>query len=209
MQEAAVRDAAHCLVAIQFAMRDAALSQSYDNVDMSLDIEVAALYFSCNRPTVAALMCFGQDILTSPAKPADASPKAPEGIVQEACGRSAESVLSGFEGSSAATPVSKILQPSALARSGGDGRTVFRLSLRVEKLDLQLVYEGFQRVLFAECNVADYDMQVHVHPESMLVTATLGNAQAEDSALAKDNPYRRVCGLRSDTTKSLIDTEFR
>jgi vacuolar protein sorting-associated protein 13A/C len=212
MQEAAVSEAQDCLVAIKFAMRDAALSRSYDNVDVSLEIEVAALYFSCNRPTVAALMCFGQDIvLATPATCATAAPEpsTPEGVAKEGGGKSAEPVPTGAEAAPLANHAAKAPQASVLPRVGGERRTVFMLSLRVEKLDLQLVYEGSQRLLFAECNVADYDMQVHVHPESLLVTATLGNAQAQDSAVAEDSPYRQVCGLRSDTSKSLIDTEFR
>ena len=51
-----------CLVTIAFQMWDAATAATYANVDMSLDISVASLYFTCNRPTVAALMCFAQDI---------------------------------------------------------------------------------------------------------------------------------------------------
>ena len=62
LQDAAVEDTEGCLVTIAFQMWDAATAASYDNLDMSLDISVAALYFTCSRPTVAALMCFAQDI---------------------------------------------------------------------------------------------------------------------------------------------------
>jgi hypothetical protein len=74
VQEAIVDDPSDCLVSINFCLWDAATSQDYDNVDMSLDVSVLALYFACNRPTIAALMCFGQDIVFEPAAVASAAP---------------------------------------------------------------------------------------------------------------------------------------
>jgi hypothetical protein len=94
-------------------------------------------------------------------------------------------------------------------RSGGSERTVFKLGLRVSKLELVLEYEGFSVIPHAQCRVSDYDMVVRVQPESMLVTAELGNAQVEDCALPEGSPYRQICGLRTDTTTSLISMQFQ
>ena len=192
-----MHDPADCLVSIQFAMRDALTAQSYANEDMSLDVSVASLYFACNRPTVAALMCFGQDIVY-----ASAPPTPPPAATPDA--HSAQ--LSTQLDESAGPPAQ---QGAKLARSGGEKRTVFRLGFCVAKLELQVAYEGYGERPFALCSVSDYDMQVHMHPESMFVTASLGNAQVQDGCLEEGNPYRQVCGLRSDTSASLIHTEFR
>lgn len=194
-----MQDPADCLVSIQFAMRDALTSQSYANEDMSLDVSVASLYFACNRPTVAALMCFGQDIAYDSAAttPTPAAASTPDAHSTQ---------LSASLDDAAAAPTQ---QGAKLARSGGEKRTVFKLGFCVSKLELQVAYEGYGERPFALCSVSDYDMQVHMHPESMYVTASLGNAQVQDGCLEEGNPYRQVCGLRSDTSTSLINTEFR
>ena len=95
------------------------------------------------------------------------------------------------------------------ARAGGATRTLIRFGLRVQKLELQLQYEGFAVVPLLQAGVRDYDMLVHVHPESMLLTATLGNVQVEDCRLDEASPYRQICGLRADTDTSLVNMEFR
>lgn len=51
------------LVSIHFEMWDSATCQTYDHLDSQLSISVASLYFFCNRPTVAALMAIGGDLV--------------------------------------------------------------------------------------------------------------------------------------------------
>jgi hypothetical protein len=88
-------------------------------------------------------------------------------------------------------------------------RTVFKLGVAISKLELNLGYEGYSVVPLLKCNVEDFDMNVDVHPETLLLTAELGNAQVEDLGLDVDNPYRRICGLRVDQDTSLISMQFR
>jgi hypothetical protein len=98
---------------------------------------------------------------------------------------------------------------AAPTRSGGDKRTVFKLVFSVHKLQLDLLYEGFALTPLAMCSVTDFDLKVDIHPDTLHLASTLGNAQVDDCSLSEDNPYRRACGLRSDTGTSLINLDFR
>lgn len=100
-------------------------------------------------------------------------------------------------------------EPAAPRRSGGDRRTVFKLVFSVHKLQLDLLYEGFGLAPLAMCSVTDFDLSVDVHPDTLHLKSTLGNAQVDDCSVSEDNPYRRACGLRSDTGTSLITLDFR
>lgn len=234
IQEEAVENATNSLAFISFSMWDAATSQTYQNVDMSLDIEVAALYFLCNRPTVAALMCFGNDIIIPPPleptslsgaatvraptieASADASvaPEGPEivsctGEMQPEASTAVECGVGGTSDSTSRVTRNRPSHDTPVALSGGNLRTLFKLRLVVSKLELQMGYEGFSVTPLLQCNVTDFDMSVDVHPETLLLTAELGNAQVEDVAMPIGSPYRQICGLRTDVATSLISTQFR
>lgn len=223
-QEEAVENATNSLALISFCMWDAATSQNYQNVDMSLDISVSALYFLCNRPTVAALMCFGHDIIFPEPPPAPgsspgaagASPSAtaqdtPNPAIPSPTASHVEGVAAEMSSGDATgrSTRARTSHDAHVARSGGNQRTVFKLGLVVSKLELQLGYEGYSVTPLLQCNVTDFDMSVDVHPETLLLTAELGNAQVEDLALPIENPYRRICGLRNDEATSLISIQFR
>jgi hypothetical protein len=209
MQEEAMERTTDSLAVISFSMWDATMCQTYNNVDMSLEISVSALYFLCNRPTVAALMCFGQDIVFPNAPTREKSPanRAEASTEFDTLGHSASHRRSSMDDAGRSTLLRTSHDTPAL--SGGSKRTIFKLSLVVSKLELQLSYEGFQVTPLLQCNVSDFDMDVNVHPETLLLTAQLGNAQVEDLSLPDNNPYRLICGLRNDMNTSLISTEFR
>lgn len=228
IQEEAVENATNSLALISFSMWDAATSQTYQNVDMSLDIEVAALYFLCNRPTVAALMCFGNDIIfppppdttsssgaapacTAATEPSPDTPVAPEGPETVSCAGEIDAEASPVTdpGGVDRGPRHRSSHDTPVALSGGDLRTLFKLRLVVSKLELQMGYEGYSVTPLLQCNVTDFDMSVDVHPETLLLTAELGNAQVEDVCMPVGSPYRQICGLRTDVATSLISTQFR
>lgn len=210
-QEAAVADPRDALVSIGVNYWDAATSPVYDSTDAALSVAVASLFFSCNRPTVAALMCFAQDLYPPAGKQVpDASDVEADGV--GGTGKSVDSAgviatprltsgvaAAGLPGATDATP----------ARSGGEARTVFKLNLTVQRLQLDLAYEGFTARPLACASVSDFSLAVAVHPETIFLSAELGNARVEDCALPPESPYRLCCGLRADTTDSLIRTEFR
>eukprot|EP00892_Ulva_mutabilis_P007576 jgi/Ulvmu1/5190/UM021_0207.1 len=212
--EEAVDGAAQSLAVICFNMWDAATSPSYENVDMALDVSVSALYFLCNRPTIAALMCFAQDIVYPEYSAAEtagedfAEAVTPRGISAENSGVSKTPPRA--EAKDGALPhLSPNTAQDTPARSGGDARTVFKLGLAVSKLELQLGFEGYDVTPLLQCNVTDFNMNIDVHPETLLLRAKLGDVQVVDHNLAVDNPYRQSCGLRNDACESLITTEFR
>lgn len=185
---------------IKFCMRDKATSADYDNEDMSLDIAVASLHFSCNRPTVAALMAFGSDI-QFPAKPEAAPTQGPEGDGPEA------QAVRGSSNPGLDSLGARVV--GGVPSGAGDcERTLFRLGFEVAKLELQLEYEGFRTTPLAKACVSNCAMAVSVFQDSMNVTADLGNVEVEDCNLALDSPYRQICGLRQDTDSSLIHMTF-
>lgn len=225
-----MENATNSLALISFSMWDAVTSQTYQNVDMSLDISVSALYFICNRPTVAALMCFGNDIFFPPtpattesmpgaAGAVTAAPPQDVTVTPETVSRTdtAETELAtATEGGARSTsdgagraPRNRPSHDAPVALSGGNQRTLFKLGLIVSKLELQLGYEGYSVTPLLQCNVTDFDMHVDVHPKTLLLTAELGNAQVEDVAMPIESPYRQICGLRNDVATSLISTQFR
>lgn len=196
-------------------MWDAATSPSYDNVDMSLDVSVSALYFLCNRPTIAALMCFAQDIIypdapsTTAAQGDIAEPDTPRGVSPEHSDMLKTPTCAATTDSNALPHLSPNTAQDTPARSGGESRTIFKLGVAVAKLELQLGFEGYNVTPLLQCNVTDFDMNIDVHPETLLLKSNLGNVQVEDLTLAVDSPYRQSCGLRNDACESLITTEFR
>lgn len=181
---------------------------------MSLDVSVSALYFLCNRPTVAALMCFAQDIVYPVVTTANTAEDMGEAASPRAVTADENEMLKTPTRAATANSGSlPQLSPSAAcdtpARSGGEARTVFKLRLAVSKLELQLGFEGYSVTPLLQCNVSDFDMHVDVHPETLLLKANLGNVQVEDHMLPIENPYRQSCGLRNDACESLITMEFK
>lgn len=204
----------HSLAVISFNMWDAATSPSYEDVDMALDVSVTALYFLCNRPTIAALVCFAQDIVY-PEVPVDAvpgeaeDPDTPQDVVAENSDMLKTPARAAVTDSGTLPQLCSNPALDTPARSGGESRTVFKLRLAVSKLELQLGFEGFNVTPLLQCNVSDFDMNIDVHPETLLLKANLGNVQVEDHILPVQNPYRQSCGLRNDACESLITMEFK
>lgn len=214
VQEEAVDGDAQSLAVISFNMWDAATSPSYEDVDMALDVSVTALYFLCNRPTIAALMCFAQDIvypdLPSEAAPGETEdPETPRDVTAEHSDMLKTPTRAAMTDDSSLPQLSPNTALDTPAKSGGESRTVFKLRLAVSKLELQLGFEGFNVAPLLQCNVSDFDMNIDVHPETLLLKANLGNVQVEDHILPVENPYRRSCGLRNDACESLITMEFK
>lgn len=195
-------------------MWDAATSPSYKNVDMALDVSVSALYFLCNRPTIAALMCFAQDVIYPEAALEDnagdsQAVNTPRAVMAEHSDMLNTPTCATADDSGAVPQLSPTATRDTPARSGGDARTVFKLRLAVSKLALELGYEGFGVTPLLHCNVTDFDMNIDVHPETLLLKAHLGNVEVEDNILPAENPYRQSCGLRNDACESLITMEFK
>lgn len=52
--------------------------------------------------------------------------------------------------------------------------------------------------------VQDTSFSCNVHPDSIIISAGLGNVTAIDASLEEDNPYRKACQPREGSSTSLI-----
>ncbi|KAK9815130.1 hypothetical protein WJX73_008307 [Symbiochloris irregularis] len=175
-------------------------SPDYANVDSELHMQLTKLYFFCNRPTIGALMGLGTDLGDAFKDPDSAgTPDASQEQIDNAARMErTESMVSevGYEAD------------SSLARKGGDERTTFRLSLKVQQLQAALNYEAGDAPALALTSIDDMDLSLDIHPRSMGLSATLGNLRAQDGTLEEDHPYRNVCGVRQDASASLVKLRF-
>ena len=66
---------------------------------------------------------------------------------------------------------------------GGSERVVFRLLVEVDKLEASLLYESASAPPLALAHIEDVSFNLHVHPATLRLTASLGNLRAQDGAL--------------------------
>ena len=66
---------------------------------------------------------------------------------------------------------------------GGSERTVFRLLLEVNKLEATLLYEDEGAAPLALAHIEDVRFNLHIHPATLRLTASLGNLKAQDGQL--------------------------
>lgn len=87
-------------------------------------------------------------------------------------------------------------------------RTLFRLSLKMEEVRLDLNYEDAPDCHLASGIFQNFTFDLDVNPANIELKSALGNVKIFDGTLSEDHPYRQICGLRADTTASLIEVEF-
>ena len=66
---------------------------------------------------------------------------------------------------------------------GGSERTVFRLLMEVDKLEATLLYEDEGAAPLALAHIEDVRFNLHIHPATLRLTASLGNLKAQDGQL--------------------------
>ncbi|KAK9858457.1 hypothetical protein WJX84_002370 [Apatococcus fuscideae] len=169
-------------------------SPEYAGLDAELQTRLTTLLFFCNRPTVAALMCFGDDLTAAlkagqPAQPAPARPRQLE---------SQESI----------SDLSSLENAGDLVKSGGEERTLMRVIVAIEKLEATLQYEGTDTPPMALASVEDLSVSLNVHPSTLQLQGSLGNLCATDTTLPEGHPYRDICTIRKGAESSLIELEF-
>lgn len=127
------------------------------NLDSELRLDVAALSLTCHRPTVAALMGLGSDMaycnsLLAAEKAAEeavaAGPAVPMGSGERGGGGGggaslavASAASSPSKGPAGAEEASGGGDVSDVVRPGGEGRTLLRLSMSMQRLQLLMPYE--------------------------------------------------------------------
>ena len=72
-----------------------------------------------------------------------------------------------------------------LVLGGGAERTVFRLQVEVGQLEATLLYEDATSRPLALAHIEDVRFNLHVHPATLRLTASLGNLRAQDGQLAE------------------------
>ena len=68
---------------------------------------------------------------------------------------------------------------------------------------LQSLRPGLHRQHTGAC-VQDTSFDLNVHPDSLVISAGLGNVTAVDASLDESNPYRKACQPRQGSSTSLI-----
>ena len=68
---------------------------------------------------------------------------------------------------------------------------------------LQSLRPGLRRQHPGAC-VQDTSFDLNVHPDSLVISAGLGNVTAVDASLDESNPYRKACRPRQGSSTSLI-----
>lgn len=91
---------------------------------------------------------------------------------------------------------------------GDPQRTLFRLSLKMAEVRLDLNYEDASDCHLASGIFQNFSFNLDVHPASIQLNSALGNVKVFDGTLPVGHPYHQMCGLRADTNASLIEVEF-
>ncbi|KAK9827173.1 hypothetical protein WJX74_009221 [Apatococcus lobatus] len=170
-------------------------SPEYSGLDAQLQTRLTSLLFFCNRPTVAALMCFGTDL--GEALKAGQLAKAP-----------APSQPRQLESQESVSDFSSLEEPGNLVKSGGEERTVMRVIAAIEKLEVTLQYEGVDTPPLALASMEDISVSLNVHPSTLALKGSLGNLRATDTTLPEGHPYQHICTIRKGAESSLIELEF-
>lgn len=88
-------------------------------------------------------------------------------------------------------------------------RVFFKLSMSMKKLELALNYEDAPNLNVGVAVVENFHYNLDTYQGTFKFTSSLGNVLIFDGTIPEGSPYKQICGLRSDTTGSLISLEFK
>ena len=72
---------------------------------------------------------------------------------------------------------------AGLMREGGTERTVFKMSIKLSKLEARVDYEAAEAAPLALLSMEAVHFDLAIHPSTMKLTASLGNLRGQDGQL--------------------------
>lgn len=156
----------------------------YIGVQTSLKANFGSFYFFCSRPTVAALIAFGSNIV--------ASSNTTDGSHDN----------NSFDAKNMASSASEIV----LYCKDYTSKT-FSLDAKLRKLQLFLCYEYGGKL--ADASVSDFHFTLeNISDGRTKINASLGNLNIYYTALERTNQYSHICGVRDVGKSSLVMIQF-
>ncbi|PKA57778.1 hypothetical protein AXF42_Ash015155 [Apostasia shenzhenica] len=161
-------------------------SPLYDGIDTQMRIQMSALEFFCNRPTLVALIGFGFDVsqVNSTAVQTSDIDHLVDTERKDEDGRALVKGLLGY----------------------GKGRVVFNLVMDVDSVCVFLNKEdGLQLAMFVQ---ESFILNLKFYPSSTTIEGTLGNMRLCDMSLGTDHCWGWLCDIRNQGIESLIKFNF-
>ena len=157
----------------------------YKGVKTFLRATFGSLFFYCNRPTVACLMSFGNDLSLSFA------------------GETVPADRSDMKSDFVSLPA-----PEIVVFCQDQSCVAFAMDFTFKRLQLILRYEHDEELL-AEASIVNFRFCLeNISDGTMKIMSSLGNLTVTDLTLDISNPYAKICGLRDTSTSSLVSIEF-
>jgi len=158
-------------------------SPLYKDVDSEATVELEALYFFCNRPTVAALMMWGLDV-----SQAISNSLPPPAVATD-------------EGVAAAAA-----EEGGIVK-GAEDRSTFRLHAQMKALDVVLNYEGGDAFPLLKASMHNSRFNLDLKPSTLNILATVGNLVAKDLSYVDGYTNSTICDLKKGNS-SLIELRY-
>ena len=163
--------------------------------DSELHVELDRLVACCNRPTIAALMSFAEDVQAMYCQDAahgqshNYSTLEPSSMTQLANDQAIPAA--------ALSALDRDPQPS----SG----SVMSVSIKLAQLQLQLNYESPNSKPLMLAGASSFDANMLITTKSARIELTLRDLEIDACALAHRGCCHRICALRGDNTESVVN----
>eukprot|EP01018_Ginkgo_biloba_P007485 Gb_23775 [translate_table: standard] len=174
-------------------------SPAYANVDKQVLLSLATLSFSCNRPTILAILNFVNAINLEDVEENASDTDAFTTIIKQ---EPAEKDMK--EESNVMFDQKDSIVKGLLGR--GKDRIIFSLVLSMDRAQIVLNNEnGTQLATLSQNNLLT---DIKVFPSSFGIKASLGNLKISDNSLDDAHPYFWMCDMRNPGGSSFVELEF-
>eukprot|EP00210_Caulerpa_lentillifera_P006209 g5933.t1 len=172
-------------------------SSEYKNVDNEVTLDFNDVEISCHRVTYAALIALVYDLTSIGATESDEQDSTLSRCESEE-----------FEEDSLVMKMPSGSNVSTMMDWKNPDRVLFRLKMTASNTYLALEYEDLNRKL-ATAKFQDFEFNVDIGAQDFEITSTLGNVLIYDETLPRYHSLRQICGLKSETSSSLISATFQ
>lgn len=174
-------------------------STEYQNIDSEVTLDFNDVEITCHRGTYAALIGLVYDLTSIGASTSDDKDSTRSMNDSEALQDDEDDLLMKMPSSSNVSTMMEWKNPD---------RVLFRLKMTASNTFLSLEYEDLDKKL-ATAKFRDFEFNVDVGVQDFEITSTLGNVLIFDESLPRYHSLRQICGLKSETSSSLINATFQ
>ncbi|KAL8141812.1 hypothetical protein V2J09_014844 [Rumex salicifolius] len=172
-------------------------SPLYNKIDKKVAVTLATLSFFCRRPTVIAIMDFGNSITIEDENCESYSDNSSTALTRL---DSREDLAENELPAAVVDPVVKGLLGT------GKSRVIFCLTLNMSRTQIILLKEDESKL--ATLSQHNLLTEIKVFPSSFSIDAALGNLRISDDSLPEEHMYFWACDMRNPGGSSFVELAF-